>query len=85
MCNEEDCELPNWIFEINEPKCNKTQIDQNENHLQFTKEIVVKRVYALGRILSHVLKEYNCHYWTSGGRHYINYPISQTGGSMDER
>lgn len=71
MENDEDCEVPDWFFNQIEEKstisAKKTDSDENENAIQFTPELIVKRVYSLGRILSSVFEEYNCHYWTSGG------------------
>ena len=72
MENEELCELPDWFFNQFEEKSTistkkKTDLDENENQIQITPELIVKRVYSLGRILSSVFEEYNCHYWTSGG------------------
>ena len=68
---DEDCEVPDWFFNQIEEKstisAKKTDSDENENAIQFTPELIVKRVYSLGRILSSVFEEYNCHYWTSGG------------------
>ena len=69
MCDVEESEndvLPNWIFEeTNDQKMRKKLKDPNA--LEITDQTTVKRVYALGRILSQVFQEFQCHYWTSGG------------------
>ena len=62
--NEE--ELPNWIFDVPEVPASQLKIDKNENILKFTEPLVVKRVYHLGRILSQVFDYFQLHYWTSG-------------------
>ena len=68
MCDfeENDDVLPNWIFEETSEQKNRKKL-KDPNILEITDKVTVKRVYALGRILSQVLREFQCHYWTSGG------------------
>ena len=67
--NEE--ELPNWIFDVPEVPASQLKTDKNENILKFTEPLVVKRVYHLGRILSQVFDHFQLHYWTSG-KHFFS-------------
>ena len=68
MCDfeESDDVLPNWIFEETNEQKNRKKL-KDPNILEITDKVTVKRVYALGRILSQVFQEFQCHYWTSGG------------------
>ena len=68
MCDFEENEdvLPNWIFEESNEQKNRKKL-KDPNVLEITDKVTVKRVYALGRILSQVFQEFQCHYWTSGG------------------
>ena len=64
---EEDF-VPQWVFDIQELPASEIKCDLNQNPvLEFTKETVVRRIYALGRILSQVFEKYKLHYWTCGG------------------
>ena len=64
---EEDS-VPQWVFDIQELPASEIKCDLNQNPvLEFTKDTVVKRIYALGRILSQVFEQYKLHYWTCGG------------------
>jgi len=56
---EEEGIIP-WLFE----KCSSSY---PQNSLKFTDEVTVKRVYALGRVISKILNNAGMTYWTSGG------------------
>merc|ERR1712156_732971 len=65
---EEEEVVPQWVFDIQELPASQLKCDLNQNSvLTFTEEKVVKRVYAIGRILSQVFHQFNFHYWTCGG------------------
>jgi hypothetical protein len=62
----EEPELPDWLFQVPEIP-NNLNCYSRKNTLKFTNETTVKRVYALGRILSKVFHDFDLNYWTSGG------------------
>merc|ERR1719219_1837450 len=65
---EEEEVVPQWVFNIQELPASEIKCDLNQNPvLEFTEETVVKRIYALGRMLSQVFEQFNLHYWTCGG------------------
>ena len=62
-------DLFQWMFDRSttaSPQIPQCDLNENTTTLKFTDEATVKRIYALGRTLSHVFKKYNLHYWTSG-------------------
>ena len=54
--------LPDWMFDTD-----SDSYFMPLNELTFTEPEVVRRVYALGRTISSVLKEAGLTYWSSGG------------------
>ena len=54
--------LPVWMFDTD-----SENYFMPLNELTFTEPEVVRRVYALGRTISSVLKEAGLTYWSSGG------------------
>ena len=55
--------FPEWLFEDEHPDSYFMPV----NNLKFTDELIVKRVYALGRTISRIFKEAGLTYWSSGG------------------
>ena len=56
------------VFDIQELPASELKCDLNQNPvLEYTEQKIVKRIYALGRILSQVFDQFNLHYWTCGG------------------
>ena len=55
--------FPDWLFDDDHPDSYFMPI----NTLKFTEPRVVKRVYALGRVIAQVFKEAGLEYWSSGG------------------
>jgi len=59
---EETDLFPEWLFDDDHPDSYFMPI----NTLSFTKSTVVRRVYALGRVISQVFKKSGLLYWSSG-------------------
>ena len=55
--------LPDWLFDDEHSDSYFMPL----NHLKYTEEPIVRRVYALGRTIAKILKEAKLLYWTSGG------------------
>lgn len=67
MESDVEDQVPDWIFDVEELPASALKSDLNRNHLKFTEASVVKRIYALGRLLAQVFDQFNLHYWSCGG------------------
>ena len=65
MCESEN--MPDWLFNgEDQESCKfKSQGNIEAKEVKITDANTVKRVYALGRILSRVFESHKLHYWTS--------------------
>ena len=68
MQNKDDDQVenslfPDWLFDDDHPDSYYMPI----NELRYTETKVVKRVYALARVIAGVFREAGLKYWSSGG------------------
>ena len=63
MDDGQDGLFPEWLFDDDHPDSYFMPV----NTLTYTEPHVVRRVYALGRVIARILREAGLCYWTSGG------------------